>query len=374
MSSWAWPSAPTAAASPPADWTARCGSGTPPRRRAAADHSRARRAFPRPRLQPRRPPARRRRAELDRHGLGRRRPARGSRPSAGKIARSPASAFSPDGRRLASAGYGGLVKVWDARRSQEALTFHGPAGSGAAVAVALDPSAATTRHRFDKAARSGSSTPRPAATRRLLDGPRRAACLAAFSPDGRRSPREAASSGIVASLGRDDAAGSSAARFRGMPVWSPRSPSAPTAASSPRRPRRASTHLGRSTLRQVRSRLRRAPRWPHEPGLQPRRPPPRRGDPATSAHRHAGRGRPSGTLETGRVLRTLRGHPWGSATWPTAPTADPSPPRAGTGRSRVWDAASGAAHPHPESAACSSGRSRSAPTAAASSRPTTSAG
>jgi len=34
-------------------------------------------------------------------------------------------AFSPDGKRLASVGVGGTVKVWDATTGQETLTFKG---------------------------------------------------------------------------------------------------------------------------------------------------------------------------------------------------------------------------------------------------------
>ena len=47
-------------------------------------------------------------------------------------------AFSPDGTRLASAGLDGTVKVWDVTNSPEARTFRGPTGEVFNVAFSPD--------------------------------------------------------------------------------------------------------------------------------------------------------------------------------------------------------------------------------------------
>ena len=47
-------------------------------------------------------------------------------------------AFSPDGRRLASASHDGTVKVWDATTGQETLTLHGHTGQVSSVAFSPD--------------------------------------------------------------------------------------------------------------------------------------------------------------------------------------------------------------------------------------------
>ena len=47
-------------------------------------------------------------------------------------------AFSPDGKRLASASWDGTVKVWDAATGQEALTLKGHTGWVTSVAFSPD--------------------------------------------------------------------------------------------------------------------------------------------------------------------------------------------------------------------------------------------
>ena len=67
-------------------------------------------------------------AEVSNGSTGNERSPRGTSPSRGIPARVTSVAFSPDGKRLASAGRDGTVKVWDAATGQEILTLKGHTG------------------------------------------------------------------------------------------------------------------------------------------------------------------------------------------------------------------------------------------------------
>jgi hypothetical protein len=92
-------------------------------------------------------------------------------------------AYSPDGRRLASAGYDRTVKVWDAATGQNLLTLKGHTGEVSDVAYSPDG------RRLASASRDGTVKMWDAATSQdflTLQGHTSAVLLVVYSPDGSR--------------------------------------------------------------------------------------------------------------------------------------------------------------------------------------------
>ena len=77
-------------------------------------------------------------AEVSNGSTGNERSPRGTSRSRGTPAASTSVAFSPDGKRLASASRDGTVKVWDAATGQETLTLKGHTGRVRSVAFSPD--------------------------------------------------------------------------------------------------------------------------------------------------------------------------------------------------------------------------------------------
>ena len=93
-------------------------------------------------------------------------------------------AFSPDGKRLASASRDGTVKVWDAATGQEIRTLKGHTGFVTSVAFSPDgkrlASAGSRSDGEGVGRRDRAGNPHPQGAYRL------ASTSVAFSPDGKR--------------------------------------------------------------------------------------------------------------------------------------------------------------------------------------------
>ena len=359
-----WPSAPTARPSPPRATTGRCGCGTrrPARTRATLKGHEG--CGVRRGLQPRRQDPRLAGSATRRCGSGTRRPARTAPPSRGTRAAVCAVAFSPDGKTLASAGEDRTgAAVGRGHRQGPA-----PPSRGTRARCTPWPSAPTARPSPPRARtrRCGCGTRRPARTRATLKGHEGSVCSRGLQPR-RQDPRLRGRGQDGAAVGRGDRRRTRATLKghdgRGVTPW----PSAPTARPSP--PRARTRRCGSGTRRPARpappsrgTRARCTP-WPSAPTARPSPPRARTGRCGSGTRRpartratlkgHDGLGVRRG-LQPRRQDPRLRGlgqdgaavgrgdrrdprHPQGArgprcAPWPSAPTARPSPPRAGTRR------------------------------------------
>ena len=93
-------------------------------------------------------------------------------------------AFSPDGKRLASASRDGTVKVWDAATGQETLTLKGHTGRVASVAFSPDGKRLATASRRQDG--EGVGRRRPGRKSSPSRGTPAVSTSVAFSPDGKR--------------------------------------------------------------------------------------------------------------------------------------------------------------------------------------------